>query len=203
MLDPLTLQKLEKLGSIQHFHTGETILAENTYIRSIPMVIRGTLRVMRTDEEGREILLYYVREGESCIMSVLGSLTHDMSKIKAIAEEDTDILLIPVSKANELIKTDPRWIDYVFRLYYKRFEELLDLVNSIAFQKLDQRILDLLRKKSQLSGSPEIQITHQQLADELGSSREVISRLLKHMENKKIIRLSRNRILLRDKSHQH
>ncbi len=196
MLDKVTREKLEALGDTRHFKEGDVILAESAYIKSIPIVLSGVLRVMRTDEEGKEILLYYIKPGESCVMSFLGGLNHDTSKVRAVVEEDADILLLPVDKANELVKSDHRWTDFIFKLYHKRFEELLNVVNSIAFQKLDQRIISFLQKKSALAQSKEIQITHQQLADELGSSREVISRLLKQMENENLIKLSRNKITL-------
>ncbi|HXH20172.1 MAG TPA: Crp/Fnr family transcriptional regulator [Chitinophagales bacterium] len=196
MLDTPIRQKLEKLGVIKHFREGDVILAESSFIRSIPIVLKGTLRVMRPDEAGREMLLYYIKPGESCVMSFLGGLNHDTSKVKAVVEDDAEILLVPVEKANELSRTDPRWNEYIFKLYQKRFEELLSMVNSIAFHKLDQRILDSLKKKAALTQSKEISITHQQLADELGTSREVVSRLLKQMENEKLVTLSRNKISL-------
>jgi len=196
VLDAAIRQKLLKLGVIKHFKIGDVILEEGAFIRFIPIVLKGTLRVMRPDEEGREMLLYYIGPGESCIMSFLAGLNHDTSKVKALAEDDAEILLIPAEKANELSRTDPRWNQYIFKLYQKRFEELLGMVNSIAFHKLDQRILDSLKKKAALTQSSEIFVTHQQLADELGTSREVVSRLLKQMENEKLIMLSRNKISL-------
>lgn len=196
MLDTRIRQKIEKLGVVKRFQEGDVIIAESAYIKAIPVVLNGTLRVMRTDATGREMLLYYIKPGESCVMSFLGGLNHDTSKVKAVAEEDTELLLIPVEKANELARTDLRWNEYIFRLYHKRFEELLDIVNSIAFRKLDQRIFGFLKKKAALLQSKEIPITHQQIADELGSSREVVSRLLKQMENEKLVRLSRNKISL-------
>ena len=107
---------------------------------------KGSIRVLRTDEDGREILLYYIKAGESCIMSFLGGMHQDTSKIKAVAEEETEILFIPIDKVSLLIKDYPEWLDYIFRLYHKRFEELLDVVNAIAFKKLDERLLDFIRK---------------------------------------------------------
>jgi len=189
-------EKLEAFSIIKTFKEGEIILNENAYIRSIPIVKKGSLRVMRTDEEGKEILLYYIKPGETCIMSFLGGIHDDTSKIKAVAEEETEILLVPVDKVSLLIKEYPEWLDYIFKLYHKRFEELLEVVNAIAFKKMDERILQLLREKKKLIGSPEINTTHQQLADELGTARVVVSRLLKQMETEGMVKLSRNKILL-------
>jgi CRP/FNR family transcriptional regulator len=126
------------------------------------------LKVIRTEEDGREILLYYIKPGESCIMSFLGGLHNDTSKVRAEVEEDAEILFLPVDKVSLFIKEYPQWLDYIFRLYHKRFEELLEVVNAIAFKKVDERLLDLLQKKSSLAVSKTIQTTHEQLANELG-----------------------------------
>ena len=111
-------------------------------------------------------------------------------------EDKAEILMIPIEKANLLVQKFPTWNEFVLRLYNKRFEELLSVINAIAFQKIDQRILELLEKKRELSGSNEINSTHQQLADELGTAREVVSRLLKQLEKDKKITLSRNKITI-------
>jgi CRP/FNR family transcriptional regulator, anaerobic regulatory protein len=129
-------------------------------------------------------------------MSFLGGIHNETSKIKAIVEEDAEILFIPVEKASEWVKKFPEWSDFIFKLYHKRFEELLSVVNAIAFQKLDERLLQLLTQKSKLTHSKEIVVTHSQLAEELGTAREVISRVAKQMENEGLIRLSRNKITL-------
>ena len=189
-------EKLSSFGVTKTFREGDVILNENAYIRSIPIVRQGNIKVMRTDEDGRELLLYYIKPGESCIMSFLGGIHQDTSKIKAIAEEDSEILFIPIEKVSLLIKEYPEWLDYIFHLYHKRFEELLDVVNAVAFHKLDQRLFDYIQNKSQLSKNKTLSITHEQLAQELGTARVVISRLLKQMENEGIITLGRNKITL-------
>lgn len=183
-------------GQIKSFPVDTVILNINAYIKSIPIVLSGSIKVIRTDEEGREILLYYIKAGESCIMSFLAGIHHGTSKIKAIVEEDAEVLLIPVNKASEWIKEFPEWTDFIFTLYQKRFEELLEVVNAVAFQKADTRLLHLLKQKSSLFQSKQITVTHQQLADELGITREAVSRVLKQMENDKLISLGRNKILL-------
>lgn len=183
-------------GQIKSFPADTVILNLNAYIKSIPIVLSGSIKVIRTDEDGREILLYYIKAGESCIMSFLAGIHNDTSKIKAIVEEDAEVLLIPVNKASEWIKEFPEWTDFIFALYQKRFEELLEVVNAVAFQKADARLLHLLKQKSSLFQSKEIAVTHQQLADELGITREAVSRVLKQMENDKLISLGRNKISL-------
>ena len=193
---PKMLTKLFEYGQQKSFKEGDVILNENAYIKSVPIVISGSMRVMRTDEDGRELLLYYIKSGESCIMSFLGGLHDDTSKVKAIAEEAAEVLFVPVDKVREMIKEFPEWTEYIFRLYHKKFEELLAVINDVAFKKLDERLLDFLKKKCELSGEKTIHITHEQIALELGSARVVISRLLKHMEDLNLIELGRNKITL-------
>jgi CRP/FNR family transcriptional regulator, anaerobic regulatory protein len=194
---PKIREQLIAVGFAKNFAEGETILNENAYIKAIPIVTRGNIRVMRTDEDGREILLYYIKAGESCIMSFLGGMHQDTSKVRAVAEEETEILFIPIDKVNLLIKEFPEWLDYIFRLYHKRFEELLDVVNAIAFKKLDERLHNFLQKKSELNNNNKtLNVTHEQLANELGSARAVISRLLKQMEDEGLVKLGRNKITL-------
>lgn len=194
---PEIKEKLLQYGNVKTFSEGETVQNENAYIKAIPIVMNGSIRVMRTDEEGREILLYYIKPGESCIMSFLGGIHEDTSKVKAIAEEKTEILFIPVEKVRGLIKEFPEWLDYIFNLYHKRFEELLGVVNAVAFKKMDERLLHYIKRKSELTKSHTLYVTHEQLANELGTARVVVSRLLKQMEDEGLVELGRNKITLK------
>lgn len=196
LFQSLLKEEISQYGQLKKFPAGSVILQEDSYIKVIPLVLNGSLKVMRTDPQGHEILLYYITPGESCIMSFLGGIHNETSKIKAIVEEDAEILFIPVEKASEWVKKFPEWSDFIFRLYHKRFEELLTAVNAIAFQKLDSRLLQLLRQKADLYQSKDIKITHQQLADELGTAREAVSRVIKQMENEGLVKLARNKITI-------
>lgn len=193
---PELVEKLYQYGITKNYHQGDIILDENASIRSIPIVMKGMLKVIRTEEDGREILLYYIKAGESCIMSFLGGMHNEKSIVKAEIEEDAEILFLPVDKVSLFIKEHPEWLDYIFRLYHKRFEELLDIINAIAFKKVDERLLNLLQKKSELTGSETIHTTHEQLANELGTARVVVSRLLKQLEEDGRLKLGRNKIIL-------
>jgi CRP/FNR family transcriptional regulator len=193
---PLIIERLNEFGFTKIFKEGEVILNENVYIKAIPIVTNGSVRVMRNDEEGREILLYYIKSGESCVTSFLGGLHHDTSKVKVIAEEETQILFIPIDKVGLLIKEFPEWLDYIFRLYHERFEELLDTINAIAFKKLDERLFSFIKKKCELMNNNTLNVTHEQLANELGTARVVVSRLLKQMEDEGLVKLGRNKISL-------
>ncbi len=193
---PELIEKLYQNSILKQYKAGSIILNENSYIRSIPIVIKGSMKVIRTEEDGREILLYYIKAGESCIMSFLGGMHNETSKVKAEVEEDADILFLPIDKVSLFIKEYPQWLDYIFRLYHKRFEELLEIVNAIAFKRVDERLLNLLNKKAELTNNNTIAITHEQLANELGTARVVISRLLKQLEDQGTVQLGRNKIIL-------
>ncbi|TYP91325.1 CRP/FNR family transcriptional regulator [Sphingobacterium allocomposti] len=193
---PELIGKLYEYSIRKEYGAGTVLLDENAYIRSIPIVTRGTLKVMRTDEDGKEILLYYIRSGESCIMSFLGGMHNETSKVKAVVEEDAEVLFLPMDKVSLFIKEYPQWLDYIFRLYHKRFEELLEVVNDVTFKKVDERLLSLLYKKQELTGSNILNITHEQLANELGTARTVVSRLLKQLEDMGKVQLGRNKIIL-------
>jgi len=193
---PELVEKLQQFSIRKEYKAGSVILNENSHIRSIPIVTKGTLKVIRTEEDGREILLYYITTGESCIMSFLGGLHNETSKVKAEVEEDAEILFLPIDKVSLFIKEYPQWLDYIFRLYHKRFEELLEIVNAIAFKKVDERLLALLQKKKELTKNKTLNITHEQLANELGTARVVVSRLLKQLEENGTVQLGRNKITL-------
>lgn len=187
---------LQDLGITKQFSAGETIVNEGAAVRSIPIVTKGNVKVLQSDDTYKEMVLYYLSPGDTCVMSVLAGLYHDTSKVKAVAEEDSEILFIPVEKMQQLIRKHPEWLNYIFQIYHKRFEELLDVVDAVAFKNMDERLLQFLQKRSQVLESKTLRITHEQLAQELGTAREVISRLLKKMEAEGLVELGRNRITL-------
>ncbi len=194
---PELIEKLYQYSIKKEFEAGKVIFSENSYARSIPIVTKGAIRVIRTEDDGREILLYYIQAGESCIISLTDAIYNETSKVKAEVEEDVEILFLPVDKAFQFIKDYPQWLDYILKLYHKRFEDLLDIINAIAFKKVDERLLNLLEKKSDLTQARTIHITHEQLANELGTARVVVSRLLKQLEDNGNVVLGRNKIILK------
>lgn len=194
--DSVLKQEFADIGTLKTFKKGDTIVQDGTYIKSIPIILRGGLKVVQEDDEGREFLLYYLSEGESCIMSILGGFNNEPSKVSVIAEKDTDILLIPIQNAAIWVKKYPAWSEYIFKLYQKRFEEMLSIVKRVSTKSLTERLTELLLVKSKLVQSKTLSITHQQLADELGSARVVVSRLLKQMEHAGKVSLSRNAITI-------
>jgi CRP/FNR family transcriptional regulator len=188
------LDKLLKEGTVKTFSPEAVIIEEHEYIKNVPIVLSGSIKVFKQDEDGKEILLYYIKPGESCVMSFLGAACNGTSKIRAVVEEQAEVLMLPVYKAIDLIRDNPSWLEFIFQLYNKRFEELLAVVNAVVFQNVDDRLWDLLNTKVKMHHTNELVTTHQQLADELGTAREVVSRLLKQLERDSRIQLSRNKI---------
>ncbi len=173
---------------------GDEILSEGNYIQAIPLVIDGRIKVIRHDESGRELLLYYISRGESCALSIAAGLNRQKSAASAIADEDTIMLAISIDLLKNLLYEFPRVNDFVLYLFYKRFNELIFFIDSIAFKNVDFRLTKHLQRIVKATGSSVIKTTHQQLADELGTAREVISRLLKQLEKDGKIKNPRGKI---------
>jgi CRP/FNR family transcriptional regulator, anaerobic regulatory protein len=196
MLDPSLLRRLSQENEIRIVPTGETIVKFHTYIKNIPIIVRGHVKVTGEDDEGNEILLYYLKPGDSCVMSVLGALNGALSKIQAKTVEETEIIFIRPERAAQLVREQPAWAEYIFKLYQSRFEELLATVTKVKFKHLDNRILDLLTEKTSVFNTKILSVTHQEIADEVGSQREAVSRVLKKMEKEGLVKLFRGKIEL-------
>ncbi len=196
LFEPALINEINQFGELKHFKEGDIIMDYGKYIRMMPMVISGTLKVLKKDETGKEILLYYLSSNESCSMAYSCCLEAKKSEVKAIAEEDVDLIAIPHTKLDEWLCKYPSWKNYIMRSFNLRFLELLKTVESIAFHKLDDRLIAYLKEKQRLSGSSVIKASHYLIADELATSRVVISRLLKQLENDGKIILYRNEIKL-------
>lgn len=190
------LRRLRAESESRVLPPGTVLVNLHEYIRSIPILLRGHVKVVGEDEDGNEILLYHLKEGDSCVVSVLGALNGSSSKIRAVTLDETEVLFIRPERAAQLVKESPEWSAFIFELYQARFEELLEVVTRINFKKLDDRILALLREKSQLLSQKTLKMTHQDLAQSLGSSREVVSRVLKKLEKSGKIELLRGKIRL-------
>ena len=195
-MEPELIQEIEEFGILQTFSESELIMDYGKYIRMMPIVLRGTVKVLRLDEDDNEILLYYLSSSESCSMAYSCCVEAKKSEVKAIAEDEVEIIGIPHTKLDEWLCKYPSWKNYVMRSFNERFIELLKSIESIAFHKLDERLIAYLKEKKRLSGSSVIKASHNTIADELATSRVVISRLLKQLENNKKIILYRNEIKL-------
>ena len=183
------LDELQAIGKPVNVKAGQ-------YIKFIPLLLSGSIKIIRQDDTDGEILLYYVGSNETCAMSLTCCMAHQKSRIRAIAEEDTEMITVPVEKMDEWMIKYESWKNFVMQTYNARFDELLRTIDSIAFQKVDERLENYLKSKAELTESKLLVVSHQQIAEELNSSREVISRLLKHLEKNGKIKLGRNKIEL-------
>lgn len=194
--EPALIKEMYQFGEIKHFKEGDIIMDYGKYIRMMPIVLKGTVKVYRKDENGKEILLYYLSDNESCSMAYSCCLEAKKSEVKAIAEDDVELIAIPHIKLDEWLCKYTTWKNYIMRSFNERFLELLKSIESIAFHKLDERLIAYLKEKQRLSGSSVIKASHYLIADELATSRVVVSRLLKQLENDGKILLYRNEIKL-------
>lgn len=190
------LAELQAIGKPVNVKAGDIIMDTGQYIKSIPLLLSGSIKIIRQDDTDGEILLYYVGSNETCAMSLTCCMAHQKSRIRAIAEEDTEMITVPVEKMDEWMIKYESWKNFVMQTYNARFDELLRTIDSIAFQKVDERLENYLKSKGELTESKLLVVSHQQIAEELNSSREVISRLLKHLEKNGKIKLGRNKIEL-------
>jgi CRP/FNR family transcriptional regulator len=196
VFEPALIHEMEEFGELRQFKEGDIIMDYGKYIRMMPIVIKGTIKVLRMDENGKELLLYYLSNNESCSMAYSCCVEAKKSEVKAIAEDDVELMAIPHSKLDEWLCKYPSWKNYIMRSFNERFLELLRSIESIAFHKLDERLIAYLKEKQRLSGSAVIKASHYLIADELATSRVVVSRLLKQLENDGRILLYRNEIKL-------
>lgn len=193
------LQELAEVGNYMEVEEGFVLMRPGGYIRTVPILLSGSVKISRADSEGREALLYYLGGLDSCAMSLTCCLDRRQSEITAVADEKTRMILIPVEKVEGWMNTYSSWKHFVFATYQKRFDDLLGAIDQIAFHKLDERLIALLNRKSKQCGCSVFNITHEELANELATSREVISRLLKQLEKLGKVKLSRNKIELLSK----
>jgi CRP/FNR family transcriptional regulator, anaerobic regulatory protein len=190
------VEEILSSGKRMNFKEGEVIIDYGKKLRFMPFILNGTIRVMTRDDEQRELLLYYIGSTESCAMAYSCCMEDRKSEIKAVAEDEVDLIAIPHDKLDEWLFRYPSWKSYVFHSFTMRFNELLKSLEGVAFHKLDERLVKYLSDKSKVSGKSSLQLSHQQIAEEMGTSRVVISRLLKQLENEKKLLLYRNEIKL-------
>lgn len=181
-------------GTYRLFAMNQELIREDQFIRSFPIVISGLIKVCRTDDAGNELLLYYLRPGEVCTVSLICCMDRTRSRVKAVAEEETAAILVPVELLDSWMSLFQTWKEYVMHSMQKRFDELLDALDSVAFMKLDERLVKFFTDRFRSSGATVYEGSHQEVALAMNSSREVISRLLKQMEKQGMVVLSRGRI---------
>lgn len=192
-LHPVLRKELEAHAILKEVPQGTEILREGQYVKVIPIVLEGLIKVFSRHEE-KELLLYYIKPQESCIMSFAAGMKNEPSKIFAVAEEDTTALLLPTDKVALWVRDYPEVNQLFFQQYNLRYSDLLTTIHQLLFERLDKRLLDYLANRSLLTGRNPIKISHRQIAAELGTAREVISRIMKKLENDGKIRQDANTI---------
>ena len=180
-LSPALMADILQQSAIRDIPADTVILREGQYVKVIPIVISGLIKVFSSYDE-KELLLYYIRPNESCIMSFAASLRNEPSRVIAVTEEDSSVLLLPVDKVSGWLNQHPSFNNLFYQQYNLRYSELLDTISHILFKKLDRRLFDYLNEKVRLTKQNPVKISHRQIASELGTAREVVSRVMKKLE---------------------
>ena len=194
LFEDALINEILEAGTFKEVPEGFKLMEIGSYIRSMPLLVSGAIKVLREDHNGDELLLYYLEKGETCSMTMTCCMGQTKSEIRAIAETDTKLIMIPVQKMDLWSSKYKSWRNFVFESYHNRLNEMLNTVDNIAFHNMDERLLNYLKEKVRINKDNTIHNTHQEIAYELHSSRVVISRLLKKLENRGSIELHRNHI---------
>lgn len=192
------LAEIDDIAIVKTVNAGEELIRTGQYLSAMPLLIDGVIKVMREDEDGFELMLYYLEKGETCAMTLSCCTGSSVSEIRAIAETESSLLMIPIEKMEEWLGKYKSWRNFIFDSYHERLMEVMATIDNIAFKKMDERLIEYLKNKSKYYNTSELKVTHQDIALDLHTSRVVISRLLKQLEKANKIKLNRNSIKLLD-----
>jgi CRP/FNR family transcriptional regulator len=196
IVEPELQEEIATVGSLQSHEGGKILMDYGSYVQHVPLVIEGSIKVVREGEDGNELLLYFLGGGDTCSMSFSCCMTQKQSIIRTVTEEPTTFIAIPIKYVDEWMHKYQSWKNFVMTSYDNRIYELVQTIDSIAFKKMDDRLMEYLQKKAEIKGSSLIHSTHQDIAYDLNASREGISRLLKQLEKRGQVKLGRNKIEL-------
>lgn len=196
-LEPELKNEILSIGTISEVNPGDVLIQTGQHIRSTMLLLDGRIKISREDEEGNEYLMYYLEPGSACAFSLMCAMNNEESKITAVAETEATLISIPFEYTGKWMHDFRTWDEFVLRTYRSRFEELLMTLDHIAFRSMDERLVFYLKRKMEGEGN-ELRISHQQIARDLNSAREVISRLLKKLEQRGVLKLERNVIHIVD-----
>ena len=192
------LEEISNIGTIKEVPKDFKLIEIGDFIKSIPLLIKGAIKILREDEKGDELILYFLERGDTCAMTLSCCMGQAKSEIRAVTETDTKVIMIPVEKMGEWMSKYKSWQVFILESYHNRMVELLEAIDTIAFLKMDKRILKYLKDKAMINGNDVLNITHQNIAYDLHTSRVVVSRILKTLENEGKINLYRNSLKLLD-----
>ena len=198
LFEDALLNEINQVGIFKEVPAGFKMMEIGDYVKAMPLLVSGVIKILRKDTDGDELLLYFLEKGDTCAMTLTCCVAQTKSKIRAIAETDSKLIMIPIQKMEEWSEKYKSWRHFVFESYNNRLNEMLETIDSIAFLKMDERLLKYLAEKVRISKNNTIHKTHQEIAYELHTSRVVISRLLKKLETLGKIELNRNAILIKD-----
>lgn len=198
LFEDALIKEINQVGTFKEVPEGFKMMEIGQYVRAMPLLVSGAIKILREDNDGDELLLYFLEKGDTCAMTLTCCLGQTKSEIRAIAETDAKLIMVPIGKMEEWSEKYGSWRSFVFESYHNRLNEMLETIDSIAFLKMDERLLKYLKEKSRVSSDNIIHNTHQEIAYELHTSRVVISRLLKKLETLGKIELHRNSIVLKD-----
>lgn len=194
VFEPELLKELQQIATEHDFKEGEQLIEIGQYIKRMPLLLRGAIKVMREDPDEGELLLYFIERGDTCAMTLTCCMGNSKSDIRAIAETDGTVLMIPIEKMEEWMTKYHSWRNFVINSYNNRLKEMLVAIDNLAFMKMEDRILNYLIEKSKLTDTTTLNTTHQDIANDLNTSRVVVSRILKKLENENQIKLNRKSI---------
>jgi CRP/FNR family transcriptional regulator, anaerobic regulatory protein len=196
LFEPELMRKVEANAAPMNLNSGDVLMNIGKPVWGIPLLARGTVKISRMNDEGQEILLYYVKAGETCAMAFTCWMTTQISSVKSTAEDDCVLYVIPGKIADEWMQQYQSWKKFIMTTILDGFTEVVKSIDDVAFRKMDDRLISYLKEKSKISGSALVNLTHQQVADELGTNRVVVSRLLKKLETDGRLLLFRSQIKL-------
>jgi CRP/FNR family transcriptional regulator len=188
------IQDIKANEIIKTFSAGEVIMRTGQYIKNTVLLVKGKIKVYREDTDGGEFFMYYLQPGQACALSMVCAIKNEKSQIMAKAVEDSEIIMLPLSMMDKWMMQHRSWYEFVVGSYRNRLEEVLEVIDSIAFRAMDERLEFYLKRQVEACGCKELKLSHQEIGSDLNTSREVISRLLKKMEQRGLVILNRNQI---------
>ena len=194
LFEDALINEIVQVGTFKEVPAGFKMMEIGSYVKAIPLLVSGVIKILREDTNGDELLLYYLEKGDTCSMTMTCCMGQTKSEIRAVVETDAKLIMVPVQKMEQWTATYTSWRNFVLESYHNRLNEMIHTIDSIAFDNMDQRLLNYLKEKARITQNKIIENTHQEIAYDLHSSRVVISRLLKKLENIGKIKLHRNYI---------
>ena len=198
LFDESIINDISKVAQLKTFKKNDIIIDIGQELSHIPLLINGNIKVLREDSDGNELLLYVLESGDTCAMSLTCCMAKSTRKIRAIADEDTSVIMIPIEYMTKWFNSNDSWRSFIIQSYQIRFDEMLETIDTLAFMKMDERLFKYLTDQVKLGASTSLEITHQEIAEDLNTSRVVVSRLLKQLERENKIELGRNKISVID-----